>query len=157
MSDGIVSAHYGGVDYRLVKLPPKDAGRLALRVGQIMAALAQDKERVAVLITKAKSAMAAGGTPADKAEAAKKAIFDDVIGSSDMLAALAGSISNIDADKLYDIGLECVSGKLFAEHKLHDDTAFNAHFQEHPKNMLPIMAWAIKENCGGFFGLGAKG
>lgn len=143
MSNGIVSTTYGGVDYRLVKLPPKDAGRLALRVGQLLAAIAQDEGKVRILIEKAKGA------------GAQNAI-NDVLGSADLLAALAGGVAHIDSDKLYDIGLECVSGKLFAAEKLHDDATFNAHFQEHPRNMLPIMAWAIKENCAGFFGLGAK-
>lgn len=140
--NGIVDTKYGGQDYRLVKLAPKEAGRLALRIGKILAAVAQDEKTVETLIKRAQ-------------EAGAKAAITDMLGSADLLAALAGGVANIDADALYDIGLECVNGRLFAGSKLHDDAAFNKHFAEHPKNMLPIMAWAIKENCAGFFGMGA--
>lgn len=150
--NGIVSTTYGGQNYKLVKLAPKEAGRLATRLGKLLASLGQDEGVVAKLMTKAKEADEKG----ENAAVAAKSAVSDILKSADIISALAGGVANLDADALYDIGLACVDGKLFADSRLHDDAAFNKHFAEHPKNMLPIMAWAIKENCGGFFGLGAQ-
>lgn len=141
--NGIVSTTYGGQSYKLVKLAPKEAGRLATRLGKLLASLGKDEGMVVKLMSRAKDVGA-------------QAAVADILGSADIVSALAGGVANLDTDALYDIALACVDGKLFADSRLHDDAAFNKHFAEHPKNMLPIMAWAIKENCGGFFGFGAK-
>ncbi|MNE52142.1 hypothetical protein D3C80_1468000 [compost metagenome] len=74
-----------------------------------------------------------------------------------LLAAMAGGVAKINAEALYDCALQCVQGgRLFAASKLHDDHALNQWFAEHPDHLLLVLAWALKVNCAGFFGLGGK-
>lgn len=142
-----------GQKYRLMKLSPLEGGRLATLVGRNLAG-ALDGEAIKSLITgyaKHKEAEEAG---AEEAQAAEK--LESMLDQAGMLSALAGGVARIDADQLYSQALACIRGNLFAEHKLHDDTAINLWFDERPSHLLPILAWALKVNCAGFFGLGEK-
>lgn len=142
-----------GQKYRLMKLSPLEGGRLATLVGRNLAA-ALDGDSIKSLISgyaKRKEAEAAG---ADEAKAAEK--LEGMLDQANMLSALAGGVARINADELYSQALTCIRGNLFAEHKLHDDTAINLWFGDRPSHLLPILAWALKVNCAGFFGLGEK-
>jgi len=133
-----------GMAYRLVKLNPIQGGRLALRVGTLIAAAAEDTSLIGELINAHK-----GQEGSDK--------LASLVDAPKLMQALAGGLAKLDADVLFDIGMQCIRGNLFTPtRKLHDDTAIDDHFGEHPDHMLMVMAWAIKENCAGFFGLGAK-
>ncbi|MNQ86647.1 hypothetical protein D3C85_1018460 [compost metagenome] len=83
--------------------------------------------------------------------------MDKILEAPQMLSALAGGIAKVNGEALFDCGLECIRGNLFAASKLHDDTAINQWFDEHPSHFLLVLAWALKENCAGFFGLGGQG
>lgn len=142
-----------GQKYRLMKLSPLEGGRLATLVGRNLAA-ALDGDSIKSLISgyaKRKEAEDAG---AAQAEAAQK--LEGMLDQAGMLSALAGGVARVDADQLYNQALSCIRGNLFADHKLHDDTAINLWFDERPSHLLPILAWALKVNCAGFFGLGEK-
>lgn len=131
-----------GVQYRLVKLPPIEAARVALRVGKLLAVLGENSALVETILSKVKGQGAA---------ASVASMFDEAA----LVSLLAGTATKVDTDGLYDAALDCVRGKLFAESKLHDDNALNAHFTEYPTHLIPVLAWAVKENCQGFFGKGA--
>lgn len=140
-----------GQKYRLMKLSPLEGGRMATLVGRNLAA-ALDGDAIKSLITgyaKRKDGEEAG---ADQAEAADK--LESMLDQANMLSALAGGVARINADELYSQALTCIRGNLFADHKLHDDTALNLWFDERPSHLLPVLAWALKVNCAGFFGLG---
>lgn len=137
----------GGVSYRLFRLNPVDGARLATRVGAQLAAAAASVETVGALIQAFKARGDAGVGDA----------VTDMLGTPQLLAALAGGVAKVDADELYTIGLKFAVGNVFADVKLHDEAAFNRHFEDHPENLLPVLVWAIRENCAGFFGMRAKG
>lgn len=143
-----------GQKYRLMKLSPLEGGRLATLVGRNLAA-ALDGDAIKSLISgyaKRKEAAAQAGD--QESDAASK--LESMLDESNMLAALAGGVARINADELYNQALTCIRGNLFADNKLHDDTAINLWFDERPSHLLPILAWALKVNCAGFFGLGEK-
>lgn len=142
-----------GRAYKLVKLPPIEAGELATCVAQILAGAASEIE-----ILKALAATVRDNLPGLKA--ATEAGVDKVALGVKMLdeapallSALAGGVAKIDARALYALGLRCVRGQLFATSKLNDDRALNVYFSEHPEDLLHVMAWALQVNCAGFFGL----
>lgn len=144
-----------GRAYRLVKLPPLQAGRAALRLAQALAGALSQAEVIAPLLEAFKHA----GKPADDApipdvKTRLGALLQD---TPTILSALAGGVQKIDVDALYSVAEECVSGNLFTERKLGTAAETNAHFSEHPADLLPVMAWAVRENCAGFFGRGAQG
>lgn len=143
-----------GQKYRLMKLSPLEGGRLATLVGRNLAA-ALDGDAIKSLISGyAKRKEAAAQTGDQESDAASK--LESMLDESNMLAALAGGVARINADELYNQALTCIRGNLFADHKLHDDTAINLWFDDRPSHLLPILAWALKVNCAGFFGLGEK-
>jgi hypothetical protein len=76
-----------------------------------------------------------------------------LLDSPELLAALAGGLGRLNTDALYDAGLSCMRGNLFASTKLTDDAALNRHFCECPADLFPVMAWALRVNCSGFFAL----
>lgn len=128
-----------GADYALVKLDPLRGGRLAARVGQLLAAAFADQGAVSTLSDLLKNGA------------------DGALDQPQLLAALAGGVRHLDADALYGIALEFTRGQVFAgQKKLHDDHAFNAHFAEHEDHLLLVLAWALRENCAGFFGLAGR-
>lgn len=136
-----------GKSYRLVKLPPLQGGRLALRVGQLLAGALADAEAARALF-----GMASVSTEGDVKASIAKLMQDN----SGIVAALAGSVSKIDAGVLYDCALECVKAGLFSDDgKLADDNALNTHFAERPDALLLVLAWALRVNCAGFFGMRA--
>lgn len=142
-----------GQKYKLMKLSPLEGGRLATLVGRNLAA-ALDGESIKSLISgyaKRKEATEAAEATTDAAQK-----IESMLDQAGMLSALAGGVARIDADALYDYGLTCIRGNLFADHKLHDDQAINLWFSDRPSHLLPILAWALKVNCSGFFGLGEK-
>lgn len=131
-----------GQAYKLAKLAPLQGGRLATRVAQQLASALDDVETIKGLVSGNREAVE-GAT--------------NIIESQpQLLSALAGGVKRIDADALYDCAIECVRGNLFAESKLHDDHAFNDWFSRHPDHLILVLAWALKVNCAGFFGLGAR-
>ena len=136
-----------GTDYGLIKLPPLQGGRLATQVGQILAGALDDADKIKSLMSAYKNASKTDGEKADG--------IASLLDSSELLSALAGGAAKIDADALYEAGLRCIRGNLFTTTKLHDDNALNAWFEQHPDHLLLVMAWALKVNCSGFFGLGA--
>lgn len=146
-----------GQKYRLMKLSPLEGGRLATLVGRNLAA-ALDGDAIKGLIAgyaKRKEAEEqAKEQGLETQEAASN--LESMLEESNMIAALAGGVAKINADELYSQALTCIRGNLFADHKLHDDTAINLWFDDRPSHLLPILAWALKVNCAGFFGLGEK-
>lgn len=132
-----------GQTYRLMRLDPIKGGRLAMRVAKQLAAALGDVEAIQSLLSSKEKASEPSGNGA----------LSLLADQSKLVAALAGGVAKIDPDALYDCALECIRGRLFAEHKLHDDQAINAWFGEHPDHMLLVLAWALQVNCAGFFGL----
>lgn len=156
MSDLFASDVIKGQQYKLMKLDPLKAGRLAAKVIQNLAGAVSDVETIRSLI----DAFAQRGT--DQAEEAQEQVdgvkekLQALMETPQLISALAGGIGKINVDQLYDIAVECVKGNLFADRKLHDDQAFNHWFADHPDHLLLVLAWAIRVNCQGFFGLGGK-
>lgn len=142
-----------GQKYRLMKLSPLEGGRMATLVGRNLAG-ALDGDAIRNLIAGYAKRKEAEEDAAATVHAAEK--LEGMLDQASMLSALAGGVARINADELYSQALTCIRGNLFAEHKLHDDTAMNLWFDERPSHLLPILAWALKVNCAGFFGLGEK-
>jgi hypothetical protein len=145
-----------GQQYRLMKLDPLEAGRLATKVAQNLAGALDDVEVIKSLVS--------SQLPQNKDEAATEgdqspavSMLEKVMETPQLISALAGGIAKVDAESLYDCALKCVRGRLFAAHKLHDDTSINAWFAEHPDHLLLVLVWALKTNVAGFFALGGKG
>lgn len=134
----ITTQEIRGVNYRVVSLDPLRGGRLATRVGKLLAAALSSSDTIEAAM---KSYRENGSDGLGK-------LLED----SNLLAALAGGVSAVDTDALYDVALEFARGNVFAgDRKLHDDTAFNAHFGEHPDHLLPVLVWVLRVNCTGFF------
>lgn len=154
MSDAIASEVIKGQAYKLVKVDPIKGGRLATKVIQILAAAVSDVNTIKDLVQaytdrkEEESTQEEGATVQDK--------IKDLMETPQLISALAGGIGKIDADALYEIGLEFVRGNLFADRKLHDDLAFNTWFADHQDHLLFVLVWAIRVNCQGFFGFGGK-
>lgn len=155
MTEGIVTETIKGQPYRLIKLDPLAGGRLATQVGQILAVAAGDVETIKSLIQshidRSKEA------PEALAGEEAKTNLERLLEAPQLLAAMAGGVAKIDADALYEMGLKCIRNQLFADRKLHDDTALNQWFESRPDHLLLVMAWALKVNCAGFFGFGGQG
>lgn len=158
MAELIVSKEFGGVPYRLERLTPRRGGLIAARVGQLLAAaIGDDAEAIKALSSALKPSAEEGATP-PKLDLAK--MLSDNAG---LLAAFTGGVARLDVDKLYAAAFECVQGKLFAHvgqengQRLHDDTAFDKHFNEYPANLLPVLVWALQVNASGFFAFGGRG
>ena len=143
-----------GVDYAVIPLDPLRGGRLAARVGQILAASLADQGAVAELVKAYKASQA----PAeDDAEAAPAPAVASMLEEPKLLAALAGGVAKLNVDELYTVALAFTQGQLFAgQRKIADDHAFNAHFTEHPDHLLLVLAWVLRVNCVGFFGLAGR-
>jgi hypothetical protein len=152
----IVTENIRGQDYKLIKLDPLEAGRLATKVAQNLAGALDDVEVIKSLISnhlsQAKEAIATEG---EQKEAA--GMLEKLMDAPQLISALAGGIAKVDAESLYDCALKCVRGRVFAAQKLHDDVAINAWFAEHPDHLLLVLVWALKTNVAGFFALGGKG
>ena len=136
-----------GARYRLMRLPPRDAGRIALQVGQVLAAALANGEAVRGLV---------GLLGQAKGEDDGK-LLDLLKSDEALLSALAGQVAKLDAARLYDLGLECISnGRLFTQDgKLAQPEDVDAHFTEHPQRLFLVLAWALRVNAAGFFGKGA--
>lgn len=138
-----------GTAYALLRLDPLAGGRLATRVGALLAAGLSDPQAIGAAVKAYRS------RDAESAQESQS-IADKLLDDTQLLSALLGSAKGIDADALYDLALSCVRGRLFAgDRKLHDDAALNAHFAEHPESLLLVLVWGLKVNCAGFFGLRA--
>lgn len=152
MTEGIFTETIKGQQYRLVKLDPLVGGRLATQVGQLLAVAVGDVETIKGLI----QAHVDNGA-VDPVETEQKSQMEKLLEAPQLLAAMAGGVGKIDADALYEMGLKCIRGQLFADRKLHDDVALNAWFADRPSHLLLVLAWALKVNCAGFFGFGGQG
>lgn len=154
MSEGIVTETIKGQAYRLVKLDPLEGGLLATQVIQILAVAAGDAETIKSLIQShidnSKDVQAAEGQEV-------KGQLEKLMEAPQLLAAMAGGVSKIDARALYALGLKAIRNQLFADRKLHDDTALNQWFESRPDHLLLVMVWALRVNCAGFFGFGGRG
>ncbi len=138
----------GGNAYRLMKLDAVKAGRIALRAGALLAAAVEGTAVIQTLIDAYK---------ANQAGAETSGFAATLTDTPKLLDALAGGIAKLDAEALYDLALQCVRGQVFtASSKLNDDDAISAWFESHPADLYPVLAWALKENCAGFFGIGGK-
>lgn len=138
-----------GTAYAVTRLDPLRGGRLAVKVGGILAAALADQGAIEQIVNAYRDSQK---TP-DVAPAA----LDGLLGQPQLLAALAGGVHKLDTDALYDAAMDFARGKLFAgDRKLHDDAAFNAHFTEHPDHLMLVLAWVLRVNCAGFFGLGGR-
>ena len=152
----IVSENIRGQDYKLIKLDPLEAGRLATRVAQNLAGALDDVEVIKSLISSQLSQKQDDiATEGEQKEAA--GVLERLMEAPQLISALAGGIAKVDAESLYDCALKCVRGRVFAAQKLHDDTAMNAWFAEHPDHLLLVLVWALKTNVAGFFAFGGKG
>lgn len=152
----IVTENIRGQDYRLIKLDPLEAGRLATRVAQNLAGALDDVEVIKSLISSQLSQKQDEiATEGEQKEAA--GVLERLMEAPQLISALAGGIAKVDAESLYDCALKCVRGRVFAAQKLHDDTAINAWFAEHPDHLLLVLVWALKTNVAGFFAFGGKG
>lgn len=145
-----------GQGYRLIKLDPLRGGRMATRVAQQLAGAIDDADAIKGLIElyqgKREEEQATASDAEEKTKEEKA--IDALMSSPGILSALAGGVSKVNADGLYDCALECIRGNLFADRKLHDDAAINAWFAQKPDHLLLVLAWALKVNCSGFFGFG---
>lgn len=138
-----------GQPYRLIKLDPLRGGLMATRVAQQLAGAVNDAQTIKSLI---KSAMEGRDAEGEKPD--PLALLED---QSQLVTAMAGGVAKIDAKALYECALECIrDGRLFADRKLHDDMAINQWFADRPDHLLLVLAWALKVNCAGFFGLGGR-
>lgn len=138
-----------GQPYRLIKLDPLRGGLMATRVAQQLAGAVSDAQTIKSLIK-----AATDGDEVDAKTIDPMTILED---QSQLVVAMAGGITKIDAEALYQCAIECISnGRLFADHKLHDEMAINKWFAERPDHLLLVLAWALKVNCAGFFGLGGR-
>ncbi|MNN54157.1 hypothetical protein D3C81_1689520 [compost metagenome] len=155
MSSSIVSEKIKGQDYRLVKLDPIKGGRLATRVAQQLAGALADVNGIKALI-QSHLDKASGKAPEAQEGEGVASKLEALMNAPELLSALAGGVSKIDGEALYDLGLECIRGQLFGDHKLHDDMALNNWFADRPDHLLLVLAWALRVNCQGFFGLGGK-
>lgn len=152
----IVSENIRGQDYKLIKLDPLEAGRLATKVAQNLAGALDDVEVIKSLISSQLSQKQDDiATEGEQKEAAS--VLERLMEAPQLISALAGGIAKVDAESLYDCALKCVRGRVFATQKLHDDTAINAWFAEHPDHLLLVLVWALKTNVAGFFAFGGKG
>lgn len=152
----IVSENIRGQDYKLIKLDPLEAGRLATKVAQNLAGALDDVEVIKSLISSQLSQKQEEiATEGEQKEAA--GVLERLMEAPQLISALAGGIAKVDAESLYDCALKCVRGRVFATQKLHDDTAMNAWFAEHPDHLLLVLVWALKTNVAGFFAFGGKG
>lgn len=152
----IVTENIRGQDYRLIKLDPIEAGRLATKVAQNLAGALDDVEVIKSLISSQLSQKQDEiATEGEQKEAA--GVLERLMEAPQLISALAGGIAKVDAESLYDCALKCVRGRVFAAQKLHDDTAINAWFAEHPDHLLLVLVWALKTNVAGFFAFGGKG
>lgn len=152
----IVSENIRGQDYKLIKLDPLEAGRLATKVAQNLAGALDDVEVIKSLISSQLSQKQ--DEIATEGEQEKAAgVLERLMETPQLISALAGGIAKVDAESLYDCALKCARGRVFATQKLHDDTAMNAWFAEHPDHLLLVLVWALKTNVAGFFAFGGKG
>lgn len=151
----IVTENIRGQDYKLVKLDPLEAGRLATKVAQNLAGALDDVEVIKSLISSQLSQKQDEiATEGEQKEAA--GVLERLMEAPQLISALAGGIAKVDAESLYDCALKCVRGRVFATQKLHDDTAINAWFADHPDHLLLVLVWALKTNVAGFFAFGGK-
>lgn len=138
----IVRTEIRGTAYAVARLDPIRGGKLAARVGRVLAGALADQDAIMSAVEAFK-----GGNAADT-----------LMDQPQLLAALAGGVKNLDAEALYDTAMEFARGNLFAgDKKLHDDTAFNGYFTEHPDHLLLVLVWVLRVNCAGFFGPRAPG
>lgn len=152
----ILEKTINGQAYRLVKLPPLSAGRVASIVAQALAGALSDASTVSTLLGTLKNRAAEKAPEGDPVADTLAGKVLDVLGDdAAVLAALAGGLQNIKVDALYRAGEECLVGQLFADTKLHDRAAVERHFGDRPQDLFPVMVWALRENCTGFFGKGA--
>lgn len=152
----IVTENIRGQDYKLIKLDPLEAGRLATKVAQNLAGALDDVEVIKSLISNHLSQnKEVVATEGEQKEAA--GMLERLMDAPQLISALAGGIAKVDAESLYDCALKCVRGRVFAAQKLHDDAAINAWFAEHPDHLLLVLVWALKTNVAGFFAFGGKG
>jgi hypothetical protein len=157
----IVTENIRGQDYKLIKLDPLEAGRLATKVAQNLAGALDDVEVIKSLISSSmlqkdeESDKEVEQPDGDKKDVGK--ILEKLMESPQLISALAGGIAKVDAESLYDCALKCVRGRVFAGQKLHDDNAINAWFADHPDHLLLVLVWALKTNVAGFFAFGGKG
>lgn len=154
MSEGIVTETIKGQAYRLVKLDPLEGGLLATQVIQILAVAAGDAETIKSLI-QSHIDNTKEGEVAEGQEV--KGQLEKLMEAPQLLAAMAGGVAKIDARALYTLGLKAIRNQLFADRKLHDDTALNQWFESRPDHLLLVMVWALRVNCSGFFGFGGRG
>lgn len=115
--------------YRILKMNPMKGGRFALKVAKTIApALSTDDDILGSLSN-----------------------FKEEDGASIILKVLAGAVSNVDADAVYELGMEALKHECFAgQRKLSDESHFNSHFSEHPGDLLKVMVFAVRVNCKGF-------
>lgn len=152
----IVSENIRGQDYKLIKLDPLEAGRLATKVAQNLAGALDDVEVIKSLISSQLS-QKQDDIATEGEQKAAAGVLERLMEAPQLISALAGGIAKVDAESLYDCALKCVRGRVFAAQKLHDDTAMNAWFAEHPDHLLLVLVWALKTNVAGFFAFGGKG
>lgn len=151
----ILEKTINGRGYRLVKLPPLSAGRIATVVAQALAGALSDAATVSTLLGTLKNRAAEKAPTEGVADSLAGKVLDVLGDDAAVLSALAGGLQNVKVEALYRAAEECLVGQLFAEAKLHDRAAVERHFGDHPQDLFPVMVWALRENCTGFFGKGA--
>lgn len=145
-----------GQQYRLMKLSPIEGGRLATLVAQQLAGALEGGAIKELMQGYLKYKEAKDGQQEGAEQREEKSLLDMLMDDSAMLSAIAGGISKVNGEGLYQNALKCIRGNLFATAKLHDDNAINNWFAEHPDHLLLVLIWALRVNCAGFFGLGGK-
>lgn len=153
MNDAMPDKVIDDVAYRLVRLDPMVAGRVAARTGQLLAhGLADNGDMVRDLIGTFQKQKAAENAGED---APKSKLLDMLEDAPMLISALAGGFSKIEVGELYDLATQCVVNRLFAKNtRLNDMSALNRHFSEYPGHLLQILVWGLQVNCKGFFVLG---
>lgn len=153
---------FDGVNYKLVKLPPVDGGRVATNVAKLLAPVLDNKDAIGQLLGYAKEFLGKkpeGATP-EEVEAAKAAgnekLLAGLLNDGELLlSALVGGVARVDVDALYDVAMRCVKHGAWANNaRLNDDNAVNKHFSDYPEQLLPVLVWALQVNSKGFFAKG---
>ena len=123
---GFATHTIAGREYQLTKLPIVQAGRIAAKIGKSLLPAIASAQGI------------------------------DLKDTENVTKAIAKAIDNIDAEAFYDDAMMCIQQGCFTcGYDIKECHYFEKHFMEYPQDLFPVLIWALKENVGGFFDLGA--
>lgn len=113
----ILEKTINGRGYRLVKLSPLSAGRIATVVAQALAGALSDAATVSTLLGTLKNRAAEKAPTEGVADSLAGKVLDVLGDDAAVLSALAGGLQNVKVEALYRAAEECLVGQLFADTK----------------------------------------